>query len=389
MGTYVQRTTGKGKTHDATLCMAIADPGRHYVIHGPSKVGKTQLWQAVLGPEAVPVPCPGLTDIQQLYAHALYRLKKPYLVAEADTETVTSTEEAQGSVTAGYEKIISVGLSLSSSQDSSIQRERQFAYESQPKAALVVADAFAAQGAYLVLENYHRLSLDILSALAKDLREFSDKGVSVLLVGIPQDPYNLFDLNRELASRVEYLPLTWWCKEDLAQIAQYGARALNVEFSEDTINLVATEAAGSPLLMQQFCLIACLASDVTSWCTEQEHKEVNLSRADLAHAIRRWVANALAPYKACTAIINQCAAKVGLSGNVGASILKAFKTGEPRMAFSFRQVGLGEQSPDTVSALLCELDQHPRTRELLSMQSGRREIAVRDPGFFLHGRWIA
>jgi len=387
---YVKRNTEEGKTYEATLSMALGDPGKHYVIHGPSKVGKTQLWKTVFeGEQAVPVPCNRTEDIGQLYSYAIFRLKKPHLEKETVKRSSKKAKGAKLNANVGIQGIASFGVSSSDANDNLVARERQYAYQSQPKTAMAVADAFSKYDAFLVFENYHRLRDSIIEQLSLDLREFSDKRVSVLLVGIPEHPYKLFDFNKELSGRVEYLKLRWWSQEDLAKIALAGGKTLNVDFTERTLELLSKEASGSPLLMQQFCIIACLASGITKWCDDQIDADVEISRSELGEGIKKWVANTLKPYENCKNIMETAAREAGLPGFFVESLFKEFKRKDPSMSFSLPEIGLDDTFHEAVSRFINLLNENQRTEELFTTQSDQKGISILDPNFFVYVRWLA
>lgn len=387
-GSYVKRNTEEGKTYEATLNMALADPGKHYVIHGPSKVGKTQLWKTVLGSDVVPVPCGGIEDIEHLYSYAIFRLKKPRLEKETVKRSSKKAKGAKLNANVGIQGVASFGVSSSDANDNLVARERQYAYQSQPKTAMAVVDAFSKYGAFLVFENYHRLRDSIIKQLSFDLREFSDKRVSVLLVGIPENPYKLFDFNKELSGRVEYLRLGWWSQEDLAKIALAGGEVLNVDFTDRTLELLSKEASGSPLLMQQFCIIACLASGITKWCDDKIDADVEISRAELGEGIKKWVANTLKPYENCKNIMEAVAREAGLPRFFVKSLFKEFKRKDPSMSFSLPEIGLDGTSHEVVCKFINLLNENQRTEGLFTTQSGQKGISIIDPNFFVYARWL-
>ncbi len=388
LGTYVQRNAEEGKTYEATLGMALADPGRHYVIYGPSKVGKTQLWKAVLGRDAVPVPCVGINDIEHLYSHAIYRLKKPHLTEEKITESTKKGKKTEVSANLGIEESVALGFSRSSTDDESVEEERKFAYQSQPNNAMAVAELFSKNKRCLVFENYHRLDSGLLERLALDLREFSDQGVSVFLVGIPEDPSELFDYNKELSGRVEYLNVKWWDTKDLKNIALAGGKVLNVSFTHRSLDLLSKEACGSPLLMQQFCLLACLASKIVGFCDDSLDARVNISDIELRQGIEKWVAKTLKPYEDCKSIIDETAVTAGLPSSFVELLFDEFKKEDSRMSFSFSDIGLDKVAYESICEFIETLERNRRTKGLLAMQPKKKEISVIDPNFFVYGRWL-
>src|ERR1700692_3461803 len=64
--------------------------------------------------------------------------------------------------------------------------------------------------------------------------------------------------NAELRGRVQGIDFTYWEVEETRKIAEQGFEALGVRLPDFALNRMAEEAFGSPQLMQQICLQACM-----------------------------------------------------------------------------------------------------------------------------------
>jgi hypothetical protein len=384
LATYVANVYGGA--HDAALLMVLKQPGQHFVLHGPSKVGKTQLWKAVLGSDAVPVPCGGVKQLETLYAHALFRLNSPHLVSATLTDEMKSGKSLSLEGNLGSDKIGGLAIGAELTNEEVTTQERQMAYESQPNQAIAIADAFAKRKKHLILENFHRLPAELLEPLAHDLRVFSDQGVSVVLVGIPEDPYILNTYDNELMGRISYLSFTWWSLDDLRRIGELGSIALRVRFSEPTLEMLTAEAAGSPLLMQEFCLIACLASGITEW--SEQTQQISAKNEDLGRGIQRWLSNRLAPYSACKKVFAECATRSALNDSAVSYLLQAPRR-DATMSVASNEVPLSVNRAHSLRSFIDCLNSNARTKDLLALVDDEQKVAILDPSFYVYLRWLA
>lgn len=386
MSTYVSHMQNKTLTYEASLLLALKQPGRHFVLYGPSKVGKTQLWRAVLGPEIVPIPCAGIVKNSTLYAHALYRLKKPYLSSETIIDGEKECLGKSGSGSIGYKNLASLGGTRSKSNEKSIQRERLYALKDQPQSAIAVAGAFAEEKKFLVLENYHRLPSSVLEMVSHDLRTFTDNGVSVLFVGIPEDPFMIQDMDSELKGRVDYLEFALWPEDELKKIAIAGGNALNITFDDHSLEVLAQESCGSPLLMQEFCLVACLAERITAW--QETDQIVKIKIPALGEGIKEYLAQRLAPYKKCIVILKDHQDKAGLATDFVSKLITSLKRKHTTMNIPFSELGVSELDTKKIRRFLKECDLHKRTQGIFAIAFNQNALTITDPGFLVFVRWI-
>jgi hypothetical protein len=386
VSTYVRRKTKRGRTYDGLLSYSIHHPGRHFLIYGPSKIGKTQLWRAVLGSDGIAVPCTGAEDVGNLYALALYRLARPYVSSESETNSTTLREERSAELSMGS----SVGPQLTAGgadcTEEMLAREMKHAYETRPHSAVAVADEFSKSGNVLILENFHRIKPDDLQQLSLDLRTFSDGGVSVLLVGIPDDPYEISNRNPELSGRVDFLHLPPWTTTELRAIAERGEKALNIEFTDEALNLLAEEAAGSPLLMQQLSHVACLAAEVPHRCDTTQEIHVNLRR--LRSGVQTMLGPSLAPYSQFRTILSEHADAANLPMDFPDRLVALVQRRRGSMMFGFGDLGMITTEDESLQEFSRRTREDNRTSGRLRINLVKRNVVINDPFWYAYMRWI-
>jgi hypothetical protein len=87
-------------------------------------------------------------------------------------------------------------------------------------------------------------------------------GVPIVVISIPHRKYDALKAERELTGRVTQIPVPPWDETELAEIAETGFPLLNVAVGRGVIAQFVAEALGSPHLMQEFCLAACVRVNV-------------------------------------------------------------------------------------------------------------------------------
>lgn len=381
---YVERTYGAA-TYDLILKQAVDDPGKSIVMYGPSKLGKTALWQSTL-PDSIVVNCrPGLT-MEQIYFQINSSIGKPYL-----TELHRELNDEQGFTA-------EIGASLGNPAVSQISmkagklgktssKELEKIVTPQPTVTVdTVAIQLRASKHALVLENYHRLDNATLQNLAYDLRTLADHRVSVILVGIPINPFELTTINSELEGRLSYLEFGVWDRKDLAKIAYAGMKALNIEISTETIEFITCEAAGSPLLMQEFCLLACHASQVSG--SQARKTEVELSRSDFKNAITSYISSKLKHMVNVHAtFVGSCHKIKSLSNGFVADWIGEIKK-SPKLLMKITNMNGTGYSKRSIEALLKRLNKHPETLDMITFDAIQNELNICRPFYVLYVRWM-
>ncbi len=381
---YVERSYGAA-TYDLILKHAVDDPGKTIVMYGPSKLGKTALWQSTL-PDSIVVNCrPGLT-MEQIYFQIYSTIGKPYL-----TEVHRELNEEKGytaefGASLGNSAVSQLSVKGGASGKTSSKESEKIATPQPTITVDSVSIQLRTSKHALVLENYHRLDKTTIHNLAYDMRTLADHRVSVILVGIPINPYELTSINSELEGRLSYLEFGVWDKKDLAKIAYAGMKALNIEISTDTIEFITDEAAGSPLLMQEFCLLACHASQVSG--SQPRKTEVELSRSDFQIAVINYLSTKLRHMvNVHTTLIACCHRIKSLGKEFVADWIREIKN-SPKLLINISNMNGTGYSKRSIEALLKRLNGHPETLDMITYDAVQNELNICRPFYVLYVRWM-
>ncbi|MFV4847135.1 hypothetical protein ACNJKD_12565 [Edwardsiella tarda] len=96
------------------------------------------------------------------------------------------------------------------------------------------------------------------------------------MIAIPHRRYDAIKVEREITGRLENIMMPYWSIDELKQIATIGFPLLSINVSPNVVDILASEAMGSPHLMQEFCKSLC--SDYS--IKETSEKEIKISKVD-------------------------------------------------------------------------------------------------------------
>jgi hypothetical protein len=250
--TYVQRDE---LHHERLLREWTRSSTQIASISGPSKAGKTVLVQRVVGEgNLVTVSGASVRAPDQLWERVLDWWGEPHamMTSTVDTTTETSTREHGGQI----------GLSGTSAShksahgDAKAQAETMQAMVNRRGLPQVVQEL--ANGPFTVLlDDFHYIPAAIQTDVAQQLKDASSRGVRICVASVPHRADNVVRALPELRGRVLAIDLHYWSKHDLLQIPTLGLPLLGLELDAASLQVFATEAAGSPQLMQSICQCMC------------------------------------------------------------------------------------------------------------------------------------
>lgn len=115
----------------------------------------------------------------------------------------------------------------------------------------------------IVIDDFHYIARDVQGQITRILKPLVFDGVPVIYLAIPHRRFDAVKVEREMNGRVSIVQVPSWDARELREIAQLGFPLLNVKPQPAVSQRLASEAQGSPHLMQEFCKKTCLRSDLT------------------------------------------------------------------------------------------------------------------------------
>jgi Holliday junction resolvasome RuvABC ATP-dependent DNA helicase subunit len=382
--TYVDRAFAE-TTYGVVLTLALNDPGKVVLLHGPSKLGKTALWRSTIV-DPIEVHCNQQTTLTELYQDILGQLQSTNLtkITSETTDERQRSVELTGNLGLYESAEFVLAASGSNTQANSISEEKIVT----PLAvnARTVAVQLRSAKKVLLIENYHRMSLQTFESLCIDLRVFMDQRVTIVFVGIPEDPFRIIGNNQELEGRVNFLDFAFWERKDLQQIALNGAEILNIEIEYETLDFLASEAAGSPLLMQEYCWLLCVANKIGR---DQNNKtSVSLTSMQFKTAFNTIESTKFSHFNRIHKQLEQLTSEIdGFPTDFVSTLVNVLRK-TPTLAVSLDVFdGLGV-SDTHYSQLITALNSIKLTEDLFALDPDKRVLSICRPLYLPFIRWI-
>lgn len=251
--TYVRRENGK---YEKLLKAALMGGGKICLLTGPSKTGKTTLYGVVLK-EISRIPliirCDDKLTADEFWLRALEAINFDRIREQsAASETERSSEgEISGSIgwpwLAGLIGRTSLGISSTDSEEK--VREKILAKPSPH----ILIPALKKLPYVLVVEDFHYLTEDVQRTIFQQWKSFVDDDVPVLVIGTTHHAVDLARANKDLLGRITQIEASTWSEEDLGRIVDQGFKKLGINLHRPIQLLLAKEAAGLPIIVQDTC----------------------------------------------------------------------------------------------------------------------------------------
>lgn len=247
------------------LFSAALEDKNQVIVYGSSKQGKTSLTLKHLSPDAyVKVECSPQTQPIDIYRSILRQSKITFF--ESDTQNLSF--EISSNVNAGVKiKVPFVGdaslggATADKKTQSNTTKELYIEYNLELAQDVSEVLNHNKIDKFIILENFHYLSLEVQKKLAFDLRVFQDLGVIFIILGIWREANRLVQFNGDLLDRVTEVPVEPWLDEDFSKVIKKGSKLLNVDFSKVSDKLIKS-SFDSVGVVQELCKQCCISAGI-------------------------------------------------------------------------------------------------------------------------------
>jgi hypothetical protein len=280
--TYVQRDSG---SLEQLLNNALDEAGQLCLVTGPSKTGKTTLYREVLsrrGELPLIVRCDSKMTAADVWLRALEEVDFDRVQTRTKTKITRIGAEAQAGGKLNWAWLAEAttrfkGLLGREMQDAEI-RTKVLAAPGPDLLVPILKDTIYA----LIVEDFHYLPDDEKTALFEQWKRFVDQEVSVVVLSTTHRSVDIANSNKDLIGRVAHVDVGHWDVKDLELIAKKGFDHLKIPFDMGLRKLVASEAAGLPIIVQQACLA--LFQNKT-YVDEIEKKKLKIDKGAMEKAL--------------------------------------------------------------------------------------------------------
>lgn len=220
-------------------------------VTGQTKSGKTVLARKVLPPEdAIWIDGGAAGTEEEFWQLIVERLSLFQGEEAAEQSETTSGFEGKGTAEANF--LIAKGsgevaAKVETMHGAGARRTRSVSSRVAALSGLKMA------ALPLVIDDFHYLPVELQGKIVRALKPLVFDGLPVAVIAIPHRRYDAVKVEREMAGRISGIEVPAWSEPELSYIPQTGFRLLGYELDADSASRLATQAIGSPHLMQDFC----------------------------------------------------------------------------------------------------------------------------------------
>lgn len=247
-------------------------------LSGPSKSGKTVFIEKNVGKSRlVQVTGAGITEANRLWDRVFDIIGTP--TARKKT-SASSFEGAIGGKIGGE-----AGILVSANGEVSAEGKWCKSNVEELDVAVdylqLLIRELSGTGLVVFVDDFHYIPKPVQIEISNQIKEAIRNGVSFVVASVPYHSDDAIRANPDLRGRTVKIDFDYWRPEDLAKIANLGFAALNATASPAYVLALASEAAGSPQLMQSLCLTTCFENNT------RENQEPAIQLASDREAIDR------------------------------------------------------------------------------------------------------
>jgi len=352
--TYVPRDD----LHHERLLRQWAQSSTHIAsVSGPSKAGKTVLVQRVVGEgNLITVSGASVRAPDQLWERVLDWYGEPHSTMASRLDTTTDTQGTERSASVGIAGSGAAGRSTTTSANLASETTQATVHR---RGLPQVVQELAHTPLTLLLDDFHYIPAAIQGDVAQQLKDAASRGIRICVASVPHRADNIVRALPELRGRVLAIDIDYWIKRDLLKIPALGCERLGIHVDQPSLQMFATEAAGSPQLMQSICLWMCNHLKV--------HEAVDPPRAvTLDEAARReilWLTSCTVDFRSLVRALiagpkarpgerRKYVHRDGKEGDVYLTVMRAVAMDPPQLTLEYSELGKRLEE-------LCKHNDHP------------------------------
>ena len=322
---------------------AIQTPGMIASLSGPSKSGKTVLIRKLIDQNSlITVSGAAITEAANLWDRVLNWMEAPSSTTTSGAHTVGV--EGGGKLSGGSNWIIAKAQAEAEAKAKyEFERSKERTYDR--TGIDQVVKEIGGSDFVVFIDDYHYMPKDVQVTVGRQIKEAAERGINICTASVPHRADDVVRGNAELRGRVQGIDFSYWSDKETIEIAKQGFSALGVELPSFVFERMAQEAFGSPQLMQQICLQACLRIGVdegtpytrTIPMTENDLVKV-FEQASTTTDFSSLLEGLHEGPKQRGSTRNQFTFKDGTQGDVYRCILLALSESPPRLSFPYAEI---------------------------------------------------
>ena len=254
-------------------------------LSGPSKSGKTVFIEKNIGKDRlVQVTGAGITEANRLWDRVFDLIGTP--VSKRTTASSGFDGTVGGKLGGEAGVLVSATGELSASgkwaNSTSTQTETAIDY-----LQLLIRE-LSGSGLVVFIDDFHYIPRPVQTEISNQIKEAIRNNVTFIVASVPYHSDDAIRANPDLRGRTIKLDFDYWKPDELCKIANRGFAALKANASPAYTQALASEAAGSPQLMQSLCLTTCFENEVRE--VQAQPKQLASDRDAIARVCNRTAA---------------------------------------------------------------------------------------------------
>jgi hypothetical protein len=255
-------------------------------LSGPSKSGKTVFIEKTIGKERlIQVTGAGVTDSAKLWDRVFDIIGTPV----AKKQTTQSAFEGTIGGKLGGEAGILVSAKGEVSATGKWQKQEAVQEDMTIDYLQLLIRELQGTGLVVFIDDFHYIPKEVQIEVSNQIKEAVRNNVIFVVASVPYHSDDAVRANPDLRGRMIKLDFDYWKEDELCKIANKGFGALNAMASPAYVQALASEAAGSPQLMQSLCLGTCFENDLREKAVAT--KQLASDNAAIAKVCTRTVAS--------------------------------------------------------------------------------------------------
>jgi hypothetical protein len=160
-----------------------------------------------------------------------------------------------------------------------------------------------------------------------------------------------------------------------------------MRITDNSLDFLAWEAAGSPLLMQLYCYIACLSSGILE--TQDIEKDVNITADDFSFIMKKWGIQKLESCKPIWDKVTRFSDSTeGIPLTFIKRIMNKLKEADPRLVIDLNKLMFWPKYKKGILDLISKLNTDDDTADIFSLDEEKGSLGIGRPSFISYIRWI-
>ncbi|MCB1681226.1 MAG: ATP-binding protein [Alphaproteobacteria bacterium] len=374
-------------------------------ISGPSKSGKTVFVEDCLGKDnLIQITGAGTSSPESLWNKVFAMLGTP-----VDSEFSHGAKNQSGVKVEG-EGGLSVALAKGSAKVSfSEDKTKEILSKSKQTTDFLnlLIRELSETDFIIFIDDFHYIEKSVQSEIARQIKEAIRNKVKIICASVPYHSDDVLRGNPDLRGRICSIDFDYWDSPTLQKIAYKGFDLLNIECDKNIIENFAAEAAGSPQLMQNLCLMFCREVEVRSaqpnrmsFVFDEKNFDGACKRTVVSADYSSVVSKVLDGPKTRGSDRKLYKTRFGWEGDVYKLLLKAFASNPPTLNFRYQELtdrvaSIVEKDATAPSgSSVTGACQHAASianssagNSIVEWDSDNDVFDIRDPYFLFYLRW--